>query len=389
MMVFFRSDASIADLLHAFCSKDHHTSARAFEQLSVLTRRGLCSYLRGKLHSLEAREDVIQEVLRKIWTRRDQFENRGASAWWRLVKQAADQCRIDYVRKVGLETQWDDNETGEIPETESTAIDLLLDTISEHRSFYRLADELWLGFSAQHTDEQRARGILAAKLFYVEGLPWDDVCSILNQNGQDSILTRSELDTWLGSAAIIRSLAFQILYQSNDNLTGFLLGLNNPDARQLNDLTNLAMSVHPSAPPLDGWTWEEIRVILWRYRDAERQDRILANELCTLNKSELTEFFDRCLQKFPFISLMNRLCDLLAKWPNAQKELADHGLWQRLVIEYYCRDTTQHRDIFERTSPAAELAPYHLTTGMLNVWLSNGRLLAKLVAYVEAQGVAG
>ena len=378
-------EPNMSDILAAFCSQDELTSTHAFEKLSVLTRRGLHSYLRVKLHSLDAREDIVQEVLRRIWSRRNQFQNRGPSAWWRLVKQAADQCRIDYVRKIGAERAWDDSETGDVPAAEQLMVDDLLDTISDRENLYRNADELWLGFDIRLSEQQRTRRTLAAQLFYIEGMAWDDICAILNRKGQGPSVTRAELDVWLGSAATIRGLAFRMLYQSNDELAGHLLGIEGASEADLNQITVQAMSSDLPIALDNRWTREETRIILWRYRDAERQDRILAHELCQLDKTELADLFDRCLNCFPFVPLMKRLCDQLSKWPKAQQELMDQGLWQRLVFEYYCRDTTQHRDIYERTAYAAELAPYHLTVGMLNVWLSNGRLMAKLAKYVSSQ----
>ena len=380
-------EPNLSDMLAAFCSQDDLTSTQAFEQIAAVTRRGLHAYLRLKLHSFDAREDIVQEVLRRIWSRRSQFQNRGVSAWWRLVKQAADQCRIDYVRKVGSERAWDDSETGDIPAAETVLIDDLLDTLADRNTFYRFADELWLGFDPRLSEQQRTRRILAAQLFYVEGMTWDDVCAILNRNESGSMVSRAELDVWLESAATIRSLAFRMLYRTNEELSGHLLGIPDASEADLNQITVQAMSSEIPISSSSTWTREEVRVILWRFRDAERQDRILAHELCLLDKSELAILFDRCLEDFPFVPLMKRLCHQLSKWPKAQQELTDQGLWQRLVFEYYCRDTTQHRDIFERTAGAAELAPYHLTMGMLNVWLSNGRLMTKLANYVASHAM--
>lgn len=380
-------ERNISDMLAAFCSHDDLTSNHGFGQLAEVTRRGLHAYLRTKLHSVDAREDVVQEVLRRIWSRRSQFQNRGVSAWWRLVKQAADQCRIDYVRKVGAERAWDDSETGEIPATETVLVDDFLDSLVDRKTFYRFADELWLGFDPSLSEQQRTRRILAAELFYIEGMTWDEVCAILNRNESGPVVSRAELDVWLEAATTIRSLAFRMLYRTNEELAGHLLGIASASEADLNQVTVQAMSSDRAISTTSAWTREEIRVILWRYRDAERQDRILAHELCLLDKSEMANLFDRCLENFPFVPLMKRLCHQLAKWPKAQQELTDQGLWQRLVFEYYCRETTQHRDIYERTANAAELAPYHLTMGMLNVWLSNGRLMAKLANYAASHAM--
>jgi hypothetical protein len=146
------------------------------------------------------------------------------------------------------------------------------------------------------------------------------------------------------------------------------------------------MSGGNSAEPPGNWTWPEVQVILWRYRQAERVDKILAHELCSVEKDEMAVLFDRCLEKFPFSDVMKQLLDSLERWPHATRELSEPGLWQRLVFEYFCRETTNHRDIFERTSPPAALASYKLTMAMLNVWLSNGRLFTRLASHMGDQG---
>ncbi len=164
-----------------------------------------------------------------------------------------------------------------------------------------------------------------------------------------------------------------------------LLGLANDDYAGLIEVCRKATSNEETSIAPGGWTWAEVRAIVWRYRHNERLDQILARSLCTHTKSELQHLFDRCVELFPFLEVMNRLRRDLAAWPKAEQALSTPGLWQRLVFQCYCRDTTQHRDIHERTAPAAALAGYNLTPGMLNVWLSNGRLFTKLASYIQSR----
>ena len=379
------SENSLERLLAAFSGPDEPKAARAFEELSVLTRRGLNSYLRERLHSEEAREDVIQDVLRRIWTRRLQFENRGAAAWWSLVKLAAEQCRVDLVRKVGSEVTWDEAEVGEVPSDEMSSVDAVLQDLNDANELYRAADELWLGFDPSLSDAERARRTLAAHLFFNLNMEWHQVSDVLNRGKPSETVKRGQLDAWLANPATIRSLAFRTLYLDNAGLTACLLQLPSDEPSELQKVRMQAMTQNPTDNPSGNWTWTEIRVILWRYRDAERVDRILARESCVYDKQEIQAIFDRCLAEFPFPKIMERLCTSLTKWPKARQELTESGIWQRLVFEIYAKDTTQHRDIHDRTSPAASLAPYSLTPGMLNVWLSSGRMFAKLASYVQAR----
>jgi len=380
-----RSEPTLDELLTAFCSKDEAKASRAFELLAVLTRRGLNGYLREKLHSHEAREDVIEEVIRRIWTRRLQFQNRGSAAWWSLVKLAADQCRIDLVRKVGSEVAWDESELGDIPSQDLPAMEALLEAIEERNDLYRVADEVWLGFPPELSERDRARRVMAADLFFTQGFTWEQVCDVLNRGDRTAKVTRTTLDSWLSAPSTIRAFAFRNLYLENSRLAEHLLNLSG-DEGELERISRLATSGDESQDPPENWSWPEVRAVIWRYLEGDRQDRIVARDLCTLNKEDLQSLFDRCLADFPFLENMKRMSADLAKWPRAREELQETGLWQRIVFEYYCKDTTHHRDIHDRTAPAAALAPYNLTLGMLNVWLSNGRLFAKLAAYVQSQG---
>ncbi len=381
-----RAERSLKDLIAGFCGADAQVAEACFPALCEITSRGLKAYLKSKLYSDEAREDVIQEVLKRLWMRRGKWEDKGASGWWALVKRIADQCRIDMVRKVGGEVLWDDAEVGEVEDGESTTVELLLEAIADREALYRAADELWLGFSELISDRDRVRRALAAQLFYQHALGWEEVLTMLNRNSPDRPLSRGELDSWLADPSVIRSAAFRTLFRSNDQLASHLLEMDPIDEAALNALTVLAMAPNPKVAPPGNWTWPEVQVILWRYRQAERVDKIQAHELCSVEKDEMAALFDRCLAKFPFSDIMKQLLDSLERWPLATRELSEPGLWQRLVFEYYCRETSNHRDIFDRTSSPADLASYRLTMAMLNVWLSNGRLFARLAAHLQQAG---
>ena len=65
--------------------------------------------------------------------------------------------------------------------------------------------------------------------------------------------------------------------------------------------------------------------------------------------------------------------------------LKSPGIWKRLVFQYHVFNELPQRQISEFLSPAASVVGYSLTTGMLNVWLSNGRLFAQLATYVRKE----
>ncbi len=203
-------ESSLEQLLAEFCGRNEARAARAFEVLAVRTRRFLDSYLRGKLHSEEAREDVIQEVIQQLWSRRGQFENRGTAGWWTFAKLAADRRRVDWVRKIGQEVHWDDADVGEIPSQDITTVETLLGLSEEIESLYEAANELWLGTDASTPISERARRVLAADLFYLQGLSWEEVCGVLNRNRAHPSLTRPLFDVWVSSPATVLNLAFRL-----------------------------------------------------------------------------------------------------------------------------------------------------------------------------------
>jgi hypothetical protein len=299
------------------------------------------------------------------------------------VRLIAEQCRVDLVRKIGPEVSWDETEAAEIPDEDLALTNTLIELAEEREEMYRAADELWLGFSPDLTEQERSRRILAGHLFFNQGLSWSEICDLLNRNGSSPPVTRAQLDRWLADPSTVLGLAFRSLYQDNHRLAASLLNLPDGEEAKLTEIAAIAESEGAETQAPGNWTWPEVRVLIWRYRDAERHDRILAREACDLNKQELRELCDRCLEQFPFPKIMERLISELGRWPEARKALATPGLWQRLVFEYYCKDTTIHQDIHDRTSAAAQPAPYNLTMGMLNVWLSNGRLAAKLATFVQ------
>ena len=376
-------EASLNQLIEAFCGQEREDATEAFGELAQRIRRGLFSYYYSSAMPSALKEDIAEEVIRRLWTNRANIENRGSAAWWNLVKKMADQVRVDILRKEGHQVSLEEFEYDEVPDSEVPAVHVLLEKLEDRLGFYRAADELFLGLNREESEEDRARRILAAYLFYREGLSWQAVCDVLNRRQPQTPVTRQTLDAWFQSEQTILELAFRTLYVCNDHLASQILGIPTASEEELNQIHQQAMLPSEGDSGLNGWTWAEVRAILWRYRDADRINRILTHEHCKLDKEELFRVFDRCLDHFPFTSIMKGLILELATWPPARKTLTNPGLWHRLVLEYHCNDTTRHRDILDRTSPAAAEVPCKLTNGMLNVWLSNGRLFMKLASYIK------
>lgn len=128
-------------------------------------------------------------------------------------------------------------------------------------------------------------------------------------------------------------------------------------------------------------------MILWRYRHGLLHEQILQRDDCAFSPQLLTELIDRTLACFPFSQEMLSL--LAALGTRGRQALMERGLWQRLAFQYKYRDSLPHQDIQDRTQPAyrqvAEADHPEITLGMLNVWLSNGRLLERLGRFVRGQ----
>ncbi len=372
--------------LRDFVSSADDRVTEAFGKISQRAISMLHVYLKSRLPAPEDREDVIQEVLQRLWRSRATFELRGVASWWIFVKRTADRCAIDHFRSKGQALAQDPIDMADIPDEDIPSVDVLVEALEDRERLYRLADEVWLGEPGPHLE----RKVLAAKLFYLDGMRWDDICRMMapyQEGGAD--LTRNELDRWLIDPIVIRHVAFDCLYLSNEVLAARLLGIPEADQRELDRLRDLAGSETTEVPPT-GWTWPEVHAVIWRYRYAALFEQIVRMPNCRLKKEELVELFDRCRSQFPFDSIVGNLQSRIERSPSSSGLLGQARLWHRLVFEYFASDGLPQKDIHERTAPAASRVGYDLTLGMLNVWLSNGRLFKQLAAHLASQeGVHG
>jgi DNA-directed RNA polymerase specialized sigma24 family protein len=367
------------DWLVAFTSDSDERAEWGFEKLLVRTRPMLNAHLRTVLTRTEDREDVISTVVERLWRARRRFVPLGMAAWWQFVKRTADRCAMDQLSANGRVGLMELPELQEIPDSELPVIDSLLASLQDRATLYRLADEVWLG--EQAIDHHRR--LLAAKLFYIDGLAWDRVALIVSGGPPDrKSVTRQALDQVFSDPTMIRYVAYAVLYFNNPAITALILGLDTADLDAIERATWGARNGEPPA----GWTWDETAVILRRYLKIMLLDQIAAIPECSFEKEDLRDLFDRCRQRFPFVARIDALLSRLEHLPDAAQLLTHRRLWSRLVFQYHASDELPHRDIHERVAPPAERVGFTLTLGMLNVWLSNGRLLEKLVKRNAEEG---
>ena len=173
-------------------------------------------------------------------------------------------------------------------------------------------------------------------------------------------MTRERLDAWLTDPAVLRHLACSRLYLDNAALAAYLLA---------------------SA----SFTDDERQVVRWRYGRGMLLESLLARQDCLLDRAGLVRLGERCEALFPFGPWMSALCAAMDAGGAALPADGLTGLWQRLAFAYAYRDELAHRDIQARTRPAAQAVGKDVTDAMLNVWLSNRRLLLRLARFVAAQ----
>jgi DNA-directed RNA polymerase specialized sigma24 family protein len=361
-------DAALAD----FAGPGESRAEAAFLWLMEASMPMLQARLRQRLRRREDCEDVAVQVQLRVWRYRERFDNRGRASWLRFLKQVADRCLIDHATANRSEISLDDSDWGDVPATDLPVVDSLIDVLRDRDRLYAAADELWLGERTPDHD----RRLFAAKLFYLDRLPWKAVCDLVR-------VDRATLDRWLGDPVVARYVAFDALYLGNVELASRLLGLAEASPELLNALAQEAAAPTTAEPPTPGRTWPEVFAILWRYRFAHLTEQIATHPNGSLDRKELEALFDRCRREFPFASIMSGLVSHLGKSTVVRAGLTETAFWRRLVFQYFAADELPHRDIHDRTSPAADVVGYHLTLGMLNVWLSNGRLFKALADHVS------
>jgi DNA-directed RNA polymerase specialized sigma24 family protein len=371
--------------LDIFVGANEDAAWQAWERLRTMSRR----YLEKRLnewgcHSPDDQQDVIHNAFLKIWNARARFQNKGVPAWRAYVKMTAHRCFIDQLREkqrlpmIEGEDDWD---LSQVSDDEMPTVASIINRLLGNELFH-FANVLWLGLDPALSEDVHNRQLLAAQLYYLDGDSWEQVCDTLPS------LTRETLDEWLSHAGVIRYLTYQELYFSNESLARHLLGAPSAD---LDELMRQATAAASETPPPPGWTWEEVKVILWRYRNGLTIDQILQRLDCPYHREGLRTLLVRLTALLPFSSQMAGVLSALDRAPSidAPSTLGGRGLWQRLAFQYRYWDDIAHRDVQERTQPAAERVGYEVKLDVLNVWLSNGRLLKQLTEfYRTVQGEA-
>lgn len=357
-------------------SPDEGVAQRAFERLMSGSAPLVRGFLANKCCPPEVVNDLQQEVGIRVWKRRRAFEPKGTAAWQSFVTTVARNCLVDYIRENPNTLSIDDELLPEPTDADAPLLDSVVELSEERASLYDLADELWLGVHQELSPREKTRRTLAAQMFLMDGLPWQQVCRFLNQQGNR--LDRRTFDAWMSEPSTVRLLAFHELYVDNGALAKSILGL--AEDADLSALYRRSKQESAEeAPP--GFTWAEVTVVILRYRVAMKLNDIVRIEGHRISEKEIAALLVRCREQFPFLKKMESLVEGLKRSSLKSELLAAKSLWQRLAFQYYCADALPHKDIHERIGKPAERVGANITEGSLNAWLSNERILTRLVEY--------
>jgi DNA-directed RNA polymerase specialized sigma24 family protein len=374
------------EALSVFVQGDDAEAERAFECLRARTVDALVGRVCASVHNREDAEDIVQQAYLRIWSRRRQLQNMGLAAWRGYLNRIALRCCLDHLRSrdnkdrpASLESFHD------IPSEEMPLVSAVEDAI-RLGVIFSLADEVWLGSDPSVSPAVRTRQILAAQMMALDGVPWETVCRVLG-DGPDPTqsISRGTLDRWVTDPNVVRGLAYERLYFSNQNLAAFLLMPLSPES------TSEAPSRIDPDGTTAGWTPDEQLVIGWRYGAGMQQQQIEARTDNRLPSEELESLFAKCCALFPFRERMAEILasPVLRSSVPVRELLASDGLWKRLVFQYAYVDDISYKDILDRTAPAADQVGCTITErGTLKGWIAMKRLLKELaVTCRERMGV--
>jgi hypothetical protein len=121
------------------------------------------------------------------------------------------------------------------------------------------------------------------------------------------------------------------------------------------------------------------------------QQEILHRADCPLAEDKLKDLCDRSTACFPFGSKMEMLLRCLGRDADADaaKPFRSEGLWQRLAFQYRYHEHLPHRDIKDRSQPAASPVGYTVKPENLNMWLGGRRLLTRLAKFYQQHYTEG
>lgn len=333
--------------------------------------RFLSRFLRNYFVNEDDRQEVVGMVLTKLWVSRDRIEIRSIGAWWRYVGRIAHNCALDELGGPGKYEQT--NHDGDEAFTDEFWDSLDVDRL------YRAADEVWLGVPKSEPAALRDRKLFIAKLYYKDGVLAENVGEYLPHDRQVSI---GELHGWLQETSVLDRLTHTTMHRRNDELTVAALGLTQD--QKASDLDRLASDAQRRAgEPPAGWTWEEVCVIFFRYRNGLSEKKIA--QLMGVTEDFVGQTLDKARNNIPIGGECDRLHKTFGRLGVKRKSMAESGVWKRTAFQYDIQNEYPQKSIVELMEPLCDLGPFKFNAGILNVWISGERLLKQLRDYIEKE----
>jgi len=227
--------------------------------------------------------------------------------------------------------------------------------------------------------------VLAAQWYFFDLIQVDEILALLPEGLWCS---RETLVRWLADSDLCLHVAFAEVYRSNDELVAFILQPGSPMTSS--ELEKAVTQVFRTGSK-DGVGDKgplESRVLIRRYRNGMITEKIVQLEPLAEPK-EVSRILSHSADILPFGRLAQRVSSTFARVGITPPPLARQSLYRRLAFQYFASDELPQKQILDRIQPVAEVGSQHITSGMLNVWLSSGRLISQLAQYVKERGTCG
>lgn len=357
--------------LQLFIGDDEEAARQAAERLWIIGVRAIIGRLRRA--GIEDAEDIAQDVFLKLWARRKDFEPRGLFAWLKFVLTIARHSVIDKGRGAEIELDWPEDYDPQ--DGDAGIIEIIAEALERHQ-INGAANELWLG--VEWGTEERLK-VISIQL-YLQDYSVDKVKNIIRPKLP---AIDHDFDLWLADEDLLRAACFFVLYRGNMPLAGYLLDPESP--MRPNEVEAVLREVQKgSSAKSKNWTADEAHVLLLRFLYGMLDEKV-AQVKSDLSPAIVGQIIGRGLELLPFEKRCRRLRSALNRLQQTNR-LHDPGLWRRLAFQYRVADFLPHKQILERTVPAAEVAGQKLSAAQLNGWLSNGRLYVQLADHLRQKG---
>lgn len=348
---------------------DASMSADAFTRLWSLVQERLARAAKRFGLSEDDANDVVQSVSIRLWERRASFTDFGVGAFWayafRMVKNLAiDRTRRD--RRFEMVEVNDDT----ISAADSPYVEALVEAALERGELTSLADRLWLGDPPRSSDS-----VLAVQLCLTEGVTPLEAAAILG-------LDPPTVERLLHTPEVARYAAYAALMWPSEELVAYVLDPSSSSS-QSDPAEILRRSRAGEEVPMGAWAASEVPPVILHVLYGMNMEEIVRVLAPATNPVEVTAVIHRAVDVYPFARIASNVATALHAC--LEEVLRNGDFWRRLVFEYHTHVQLPHRQILDRTGPAAAVFSFDLKPTTLNSWIGNGRLWSQLAAFAAKE----